>query len=328
MTHNIPSADKKILLYVHVKKMSVVQAAAAAGVSASTVRRRLRKYKDVVNELFNELPTNPATTPAAEDATPSPSPELQHMITTGVIVVADNDGQIKQYSADHQLYNKLKDALLTKDWVTANSIVNYDKVIAEYTYGFFKVTSRTITYNGNELTGELATRIIESVKAGNPAKPIMKFFDNLKQNPSDISVESAIRFITHNTLPITPDGCVLTYKVIKSDYKDCYTGKIDNSVGAVVAMPREHVTLDPEQTCSSGLHVCSHSYISEFGNSTSRLVVCKVDPRHIVSVPHDYNNAKMRVMQYEVIHELESLSDKIPDHYIDDSCYWYNKTNN
>jgi hypothetical protein len=33
-------------------------------------------------------------------------------------------------------------------------------------------------------------------------------------------------------------------------------------------------------------------------------MVCKVNPKNVVSIPADYNNSKMRVCEYEVIDEL------------------------
>jgi hypothetical protein len=51
------------------------------------------------------------------------------------------------------------------------------------------------------------------------------------------------------------------------------------------------------------LHVCSQSYLGHFGGD--RVIVCKINPKDVVSVPADYNNAKMRVCRYEVVSELK-----------------------
>ena len=67
-------------------------------------------------------------------------------------------------------------------------------------------------------------------------------------------------------------------------------------------MERSKVTYNPKVTCSSGLHVCSYSYLSSF--SGDRIVICEVEPHNVVSVPVDYYFAKMRCCKYKVIEEV------------------------
>jgi hypothetical protein len=105
-----------------------------------------------------------------------------------------------------------------------------------------------------------------------------------------------------NSLPITPDGCFLAYKRVRENYMDCHTGTMDNSVGRVVEMERNMVDDNRNNTCSSGLHFCSHSYLSSFGGE--RTVIVKIDPADVVSIPSDYNDAKGRACRYTVIGEV------------------------
>jgi hypothetical protein len=118
-------------------------------------------------------------------------------------------------------------------------------------------------------------------------------------------------FLEVNDMPITPDGHFLTYKAVTSDYKDFHTGKFDNSIGAKPEMPRHEVDDNRAITCSRGLHAANKDYASSFGG-TGHLMVCKVNPKDVVSIPNDYNNAKMRVSKYEVIDEVpkENKPDK------------------
>jgi hypothetical protein len=104
-------------------------------------------------------------------------------------------------------------------------------------------------------------------------------------------------------LPITPDGHFLAYKKVKVDYKDCYSGTMDNSVGQVVEMERNRVDDDKDRTCSTGLHFCSREYLNHFGGE--RVVIVKINPRDVVSIPADYNNTKGRACRYEVIDEID-----------------------
>ena len=58
-------------------------------------------------------------------------------------------------------------------------------------------------------------------------------------------------------------------KKIRSNFRDIYTNKMDNSVGEVVKMPRKLVNDNRHETCSAGLHFCSYDYLNFFGSSNS-----------------------------------------------------------
>jgi hypothetical protein len=79
---------------------------------------------------------------------------------------------------------------------------------------------------------------------------------------------------------------------------------MDNSPGRVVEMERNKVDDNKDQTCSTGLHFCGLSYLGHFGGSDSRIVIVKINPRDVVSIPSDYNGAKGRACRYEVIGEM------------------------
>jgi hypothetical protein len=77
---------------------------------------------------------------------------------------------------------------------------------------------------------------------------------------------------------------------------------MDNSIGMIVEMERNEVDDNRDNTCSSGLHFCSESYLKSFGGA--RTVIVKINPRDVVSIPSDYNDAKGRACRYEVIGEV------------------------
>lgn len=125
-------------------------------------------------------------------------------------------------------------------------------------------------------------------------------------------------FLRRNKVPITPDGCFLTYKGVKKDddgnLVDLHTGTFRNNVGDTVQMDRSLVQQDPTVTCAPGLHVAAYGYVREcYGGS--EFIICKVDPLDVVSVPTDYDAQKMRTCRYRVIGKL---SDKveIEDSYV------------
>jgi hypothetical protein len=127
--------------------------------------------------------------------------------------------------------------------------------------------------------------------------------ENLMLNPSKRAVTELYGFLEKNSLPITPDGHFLAYKKVRFDYKDCHSGTMDNSVGTVVEMERNAVDDDKDRTCSTGLHFCSQGYLNHFGGE--RIVIVKINPRDVVSIPSDYNDSKGRACRYEVVDEID-----------------------
>ena len=165
-----------------------------------------------------------------------------------------------------------------------------------------------VYYKGKQLHMTITDRMLQFQAQGLDIDYLVKFLENLFQNPIRGSVLSLYDFLEHGHVPITPDGCFLAYKKVRSNYKDIHSNKFDNSVGANPKVESWEVDEDRNRECSFGLHVCSKSYLPSFGSSgnTDRVVVVKVNPAHVVAVPRDYNFAKMRVTEYLVVGELTS----------------------
>ena len=173
--------------------------------------------------------------------------------------------------------------------------------------GFVKIKGETLYWQGKEMHNAISTRMIEMLKEGFSIQPLVFFMENLMENPSHRSVKELYGFLEKNNLPITPDGQFLAYKKVRANYKDIHSGTMDNSPGTVVSMPRNEVDDEANNTCSNGLHFCSQEYLPHFGSgsgSSDRIVIVKINPRDVVSIPTDYNNAKGRACRYEVISEL------------------------
>jgi hypothetical protein len=161
-----------------------------------------------------------------------------------------------------------------------------------------------ISNEESELNGMLAQFIISLSASGSENyQYALKFMIKMVENNMDeTSMDGLFKFLQNARIPINHNGNILTYKLINSNYTDCYTGKIDNSIGKTVSMERSKVTYNPQQTCAAGLHVCSYSYLSHY--TGNRIVICEVEPHNVVSVPVDYHFAKMRCCQYTVIEEV------------------------
>lgn len=204
----------------------------------------------------------------------------------------------------HITYQKVLDAIKNDDWETVKDIIEPKKVVLNYGKGHVSVQGDVLYWKGQVLNTGLAVRMIAMLQEGFPIEPMVNFMENLYKNPSRRAVTELYGFLEKNSLPITPDGHFLAYKRVRQDYLDCHSGTMDNSVGKVVEMERNAVDDNKDQTCSTGLHFCSHSYLKHFNGD--RVVIVKINPADVVSIPSDYNDAKGRACRYEVVGEVSN----------------------
>lgn len=174
-------------------------------------------------------------------------------------------------------------------------------------YGALTVNASGVFYNGEILDLSITRRIVSLTAEGYDVGPLVKFLEKVLENPRYSAVQELYSFMEKSGMPVTADGDFIAYKIVGPSYMDKYSGKFDNSPGRVVSMKPFEVDDNRHNTCSRGLHVCSKSYLPSYGNAiggSDRIVICKINPAHVVAVPADYNDAKMRVWKYEVIGEL------------------------
>ena len=176
------------------------------------------------------------------------------------------------------------------------------------------ITEDTILIDGEEISTPLANQIRRHYNEGISIEPIINFIRKVRLNPSYRIRNQLWNFIeaSQNSggFTLAEDGDILAYKKVSKDYKDIYTGKFDNSVGSVVEMERRNVDDDPNNTCSAGLHFCAYSYLSHYGSkskNTDKIMLVKVNPKDVVSIPTDYGYAKARCCRYEVIQEVHDI---------------------
>lgn len=180
----------------------------------------------------------------------------------------------------------------------------------------FDVVNNSVQVDGQELPKALSDRIIEFSTQGLPFAPLLKLWDNLKTNPSFNSKQMLYKFLEHNGHPITEDGCFIAYRGVTEDFKDLHTRTFNNNIGSVCEMPRSEVDDNPDNTCSSGLHVACYDYANGFG---PKMVEVKVNPKDVVCVPKDYNGTKMRVCKFEVVNVCEVINtDSLYGHKLKD----------
>lgn len=190
--------------------------------------------------------------------------------------------------------------------VRAVSIAVEDAVAADYLpKGVVAVTREAVTYNGVPLKGVLVDRIFDMLSEGFDIMPMIRFVENLMQNPNDFARDELYLWLETSDMPITTDGHFLAYKNVRHDFKSIHGGKVDNTPGTTVQMPRQSVDKNRNNTCSTGLHFCSKSYLPNFSHAANgKTILLKINPADVVSIPSDYGNAKGRAWKYLVLEEV------------------------
>ncbi len=225
-------------------------------------------------------------------------------IIQGSNVTVVIDGKPHTIAKTHITYTKVVDAIKAQDWVTVKQIIDPVKVVLNYGAGNVSIQGSTMFWKGEPFAGVLASRMIAMLEEGFDISPMVHFMENRMKNPSKRAVDELYGFLEKNNLPLTPDGHFLAYKKVRNNFLDIHSGTMDNSPGTIVEMERNKVDDNKDQTCSTGLHFCGLSYLDHFGSSDSRVVIVKINPADVVSIPSDYNGAKGRACRYEVIGEM------------------------
>jgi len=204
--------------------------------------------------------------------------------------------------ASHPTFKQVVRALKRKEWNRVPKLISVAQLIADKSQGSVEVKKDGVYYKGTKIDNSLTKRILQIIKENKPVSAMLKFMDNLYQNPESFAINELYDWLNGCNLPITDDGCFMAYKRVRSDYKDCYTGTIDNSEGQIVFMKRTDVNPNRNETCSRGLHFCSIAYLPEYPGD--KIMQVKIDPKDVVSIPNDYNYSKGRTWMYEVVKEI------------------------
>jgi hypothetical protein len=180
------------------------------------------------------------------------------------------------------------------------------------------VATQEVAYHGELLPAPLARKVFSLIEQNLPVTLLEKFWENLKKNPSYNSVRELYDFLSYKELPITEDGCFLAYRGLQEDFYSVRgntstkvlqgnvnsQGQIYNGVGEHIEVERNCVDDDRNNHCSFGVHAGSWQYASEW--SQGKMVVVKINPKDVVSVPSDYNCQKLRCCAYTVVSEVKA----------------------
>lgn len=248
---------------------------------------------------------------------------MQPYIISASSIIAVVDGIPYQVNAANKgLYDTVKRLIKAGNFADIPDAIDraahLAKRIAAKAHGFGDLTVRDRKVylrekDGSErrLQGYEITKLLELLDAGFDITPMANFIVRVRSNPNEPVQARLYEFMEYGNLPLTSDGCFLAYKVVRNNYLDKHSGSFDNSVGKTCEMKREAVDDNDNQTCSRGLHACSKEYIEAFlyEGAKDRLMVVKIAPEDVVSIPVDYNNTKLRTCKYVVVGEIKKADD-------------------
>jgi len=227
-------------------------------------------------------------------------------IITDKNIVVNFDGQTHIIPNKGQTAEQLILALKAGDENDIQNLVDAAKRLELDSGGLFTAKNGKIKVDGKAAHRSIEQKIADFMAEGLPYEPLRLFLEKINQNPSERAKNELYAFLEKNNHPLTADGNFIGYRRVREDYKDIYTGKIDNSPGATPSMPRKEVDPDPNKTCSKGLHIANWYYSSSIYNSGQGIMLeVEVNPKDVVAVPVDYENAKMRVCAYKVLRVVD-----------------------
>lgn len=234
---------------------------------------------------------------------------MKYIISNDGTVNAFVGGKPYTFNKSHHNYGALVAYLENGNVEHFEASYDMASTVEHYCDGYVHVEKGELTWQGVPMPDLFTDRILQMRKEGFNIDPMLNFLDNMNDNPSDKAIVELFDFMQNKHLPITDDGYFLAYKAVSPDFKDIYTGNIDNSVGSEVSIDRSKVDSNRDKHCSAGLHVGAIDYVKSYGgidpdednDGGNQIVICKVNPADVVSVPSDARFQKLRCCKYEVV---------------------------
>lgn len=251
------------------------------------------------------------------------------------VVILFTDSKVETAESSHPRYEYILDALHNKEsdekiqellHHTANEVSRRLIAVTDR----ISVSNGSVYVDGVETHDVITDHIIQKLESGdNDYLRVVKFYENLMQNPSEYAREQLFSWLQANDmLSLTVDGHVLGYKGVTSRitsvhsgqaYVDgkLFRGQIPYAIGAVATMPRNQVESDPKVSCAPGLHIGTYDYAVGWG---SMVLEVTFNPRDAVSVP-SHDTAKLRTCAFKA-KDVSKSPYQGTSYYEDDQFDW------
>jgi hypothetical protein len=254
---------------------------------------------------------------------------------TGITVLIG--GEPYPISIDHPKFSEINDILINSDQTPdEEDLLALVKPIKSLDNSLRRLSDRllvqgnAVLFDGAPIDNSLSQHLVRILNSENEEERtsgyqnVVKFFEKLQTNPSDASKDHLFDFAAHHHLTITDEGDLLLYKGTNKDGTATHSGYgivttadgkstiytnsyLPNDLGSIVEIPRHMVDENRHAACSVGLHVGAFSFVKS--NYNTRVWNVIVNPRDVVSVPHDAGSAKIRVARYQIVGENEKVEE-------------------
>ena len=240
------------------------------------------------------------------------------MQTNTAVSISDNgvflfhNGKYNTAGPEHPNIVKIKDAVVLKKYDEAEKLMDVAHGMNDwakkqkFNTTRFTIDDGVVYMDDQPFSDEVSQKVINMMSAGQDADALINFLRKTKKNPSATAQKELLLFCHANDFLIHRDGDIIAFKGISDNWFDKFTGTLDNHVGNILEMERNEVDDNRDRVCSYGLHFGAIKYATDYGN---KVIVVKVNPKDVVSIPSDYHNEKGRCCRYEVVAELK---DKAP----------------
>jgi predicted DNA-binding transcriptional regulator YafY len=232
-----------------------------------------------------------------------------------------SDGTIQQISQDNANYGRVVNTLTSTPVDAIDEEALLALIIPALTVGksLNRLSERVafdgtnVLFDGDVVNDAISDHILRIVKEGGSAdsyKALVAFMEKLYTNPSEESRNSLYDFIVRHNITIDHDGDFYAYKGVKADSGSIregfgivdgvsMNGSLPNKPGSVLEIPRSKVNADNAVGCGTGLHAGTYNYAS--GWAQGLLLLVKINPRDVVSVPSCSSFQKLRTCRYKVV---------------------------
>lgn len=236
------------------------------------------------------------------------------------------DGKPYTLRSDHPNFALARQAIFDARYEDLGDLIDIKKSVENFIEGDIEVKDELVYYKNHRLHGVVVDKLLEMLRMGmKDSAPLVNFISRLQSNPSANSVNELYSFLSYKSLPTTPEGKVLGYKGVQSDYWS-NTGNADtivtegktndrhqiyNGVGETIEIARRCVDDNSSHHCSYGLHIGSYDYADSWAGSDGKLLIVEFDPEDAVSVPTDCDFQKLRVCKYKVVADITDTRKEI-----------------
>ncbi len=229
---------------------------------------------------------------------------------------------------DHPNHDEIVRRLRADD-LTDEELVALADISEGVKIAFERITTRVVVRNGavyfdgDEVHDSITDAIVRALEQDTDEDTwiaLALFLEKVAANPQAHSREQLYDWLAAHRFTLTPDGDIVAHKGMRvrdegyvpsyghgkvivngEPFDSCHERPVKPN--DTVELPRSEVDHDPSSSCSVGLHVGTPEYAAQYGD----VVLVRVNPRDVVSVPTDAGGEKVRVCRYTLIGPLDEI---------------------